>query len=109
MLGIELTVRNTDIGRIVNRYIVSTKGAILITENNFKELLGKKVLIRSPMLCKAKSGFCETCLGRAITDNRDSLNLLGLEFGNMIQSVAMAAAHVGERKLVELDIMDLVH
>jgi hypothetical protein len=81
---------------------------ILLTNDIYDTLLDKRLVIRSPMFCKAKNGYCRKCLGKKITDNEEAINLQGMQLGNAIQSVTMAAAHTAAKVLVAIDINDLV-
>jgi hypothetical protein len=108
-LGVVLLASNTNRNKITNRYLVMSKGDdILITNEIYDTLLGKKIVVRSPMFCKAENGYCRKCLGKKITDNEEAINLQGMQLGNAIQSVTMAAAHTAAKVLVDIDINDLV-
>jgi len=47
---------------LVNRYYKENDGLQLITKNNYKQLVGKLIEIRSPILCKNPK-ICKTCYG----------------------------------------------
>lgn len=49
---------------LVNRYAQAEDGKslYLITKDNYKELVGKEILIRSPILCQSPR-VCQTCYG----------------------------------------------
>ena len=49
---------------LLNRYALSEDGKTLylITKENYKDIIGKEILIRSPILCKSPK-ICQTCYG----------------------------------------------
>ena len=47
---------------LVNRYIKTKNGLVKITKEMCKDILGKKVYLRSPILCKSPK-LCKTCYG----------------------------------------------
>ena len=46
---------------------------VLIDENNIRDLIGKKIKLRSPLYCQAKDGICKVCYGELakLLKNRD--------------------------------------
>ena len=47
---------------LVNRYYDNNGSLVLITPDNYKEVIGKVIEIRSPILCKSPK-ICKTCYG----------------------------------------------
>lgn len=47
---------------LVNRYFVLNKKMFIITPDNYEALVGKTIMIRSPIFCKSEK-ICKTCYG----------------------------------------------
>jgi len=62
----ELTVTDKIADIIIGRYYLNERTNKLeeITKDNVKDLIGKKIKLRSPLYCKAEDGICSVCLGK---------------------------------------------
>lgn len=79
-------------------HIVATRGSDVriedITEDNIKLLIGRKINLRSPMLCKTtRTDYCEVCMGRINSLSPDGLNALSAEVGSTFLGAFMARMH----------------
>ena len=52
---------------LVNSFIKSKNGYMKVTHDNVDKLVGHRVLLRSPVLCATKKGFCSICAGDLFT------------------------------------------
>lgn len=65
-----------------------------ITDEMATALIGSKIYLRSPMLCKtAHTDFCEVCMGRINSLNPDGLNALGAGVGSTFLGAFMSKMH----------------
>lgn len=89
--GISVFMDDTQIKRFDNRW---TTDGILINADNKNLLLGKTVMIRSPMFCKAQGGFCDKCCGELFKSlDIKQIGLQALSTVSAFTSVAMKAMH----------------
>lgn len=98
-LGFPFDVRADNANKFIGfSHIVTTRGGEFriddITEDNAKLFIGRKIYLRSPMLCKtAHTDFCEVCMGRINSLSPDGLNALGAEVGSTFLGAFMAKMH----------------
>ena len=60
--GLEITIDETAIDNYHLRYVKVNDAFVLLTEDNIKKLMGKKVFLRSPMYCTGEK-ICNKCAG----------------------------------------------
>jgi len=80
--------------RYIGFYRVTPNGSEEITEEYARSQIGKKVTVRSPMLCKTpKTGFCQHCMGNPNAINPTALGLLAADLGSQMMYIFMGAMH----------------
>lgn len=85
-------------------YAQATNGDVLITPDNEKTFLGKRVLLRSPMYCAAKDGnFCIHCMGENFRNREQSLPAVATEIGNRLMYIMMSRMHGVALKAEKMD------
>lgn len=100
-LPIEITELNKS--QFVNRYTVDGK---LLTEEELNKSIGKEVIIRSPMYCKAQKGYCFKCCGKVYADiNNRSIGIDSINITSGFTSTAMAKMHVSSISTSKIDNM----
>lgn len=93
-LGWEKTFTQHNHLKFVGFYRVTPTGSEEITEAYAKSHIDKKVVVRSPMLCKTpKTGFCQHCMGNPNAINPTALGLLAADLGSQLMYISMAAMH----------------
>jgi len=109
---LNLTVTNTNIKTILNRYYVNDKDeTILITKENSKDLINKKINLRSPLYCKSKNGICSICYGETAKQlNTDNIGILAAGALNMVAvNIMMGLRHKSERfEVIDVDFIDIL-
>lgn len=85
------------------RYIMEKDKEVLLTPENIKSYVGKRVKMRSPMYCKGDK-ICNKCAGE-LYYNMDVRNvgLLCNRTGNTITDLSMKAFHDSSVKINEID------
>lgn len=77
---------------------------VLITIDNEKEFIGKRVLLRSPMYCAATEGnFCIHCMGENFRNREQSLPAVATEIGNRLMYIMMSRMHGVALKVEKMD------
>lgn len=85
-------------------YRVTPQGSVLMTEEYTKSQIGKKIVVRSPMLCKTpKTGFCKHCMGEPNAINPMALGLLAADLGSQLMYIFMGAMHGKALKVAPYD------
>ena len=85
---------------LIDRYHMVGNKKTLINKLNYKELIGKKIKLRSPLYCSAKDGVCHTCVGEYAVKMEagpgDSIgNYSALDLFNKISTICFKSAHTG--------------
>ena len=65
--GLKFVLTKELSSKFIGRYIIHPTEDICITEDNVSKYIDKQILIRSPMYCKSKTGYCEKCAGKLFT------------------------------------------
>lgn len=61
--GVVIDFSKIPIKEFLGRYIIHNGKQIMLTEDNMPQYAKSKVLVRSPMYCRAKKGICAKCVG----------------------------------------------
>jgi DNA-directed RNA polymerase subunit beta' len=95
-------VQNEDMAnRLVGRIYKTKFGFDQIQKDNYKELVGKTILLRSPLYCKAKDGVCETCFDPNYIEElkvqpKDKLGLKVVgSIAETLPNLTLKASHTG--------------
>lgn len=93
-LGNPFIVTENNAGMILQRYMVVNGESVLITDENIKGLIGKKIVIRSPMFCKLdKTDYCAKCCGDKLATHKTGLSMAVSDYGSAFLGMFMAAMH----------------
>lgn len=108
--GLEWTITEENVQSFVGRYYVTEKGAIekvpVTQETYSKEIIGKKLLVTSPMMCKTQApSFCATCVGDALASMPTGLHVATSDVGSTFMSSFMAKMHGTSLKTKEYDFV----
>lgn len=92
----------------IGTYIIDGNKDILITEENLKDFIGKKVLTRSPGFCKADiggRGYCLRCFGEKMRGYEQSLASYGAAVTSTMNTRFMKKMHgtSGDTNKLHLD------
>lgn len=107
-LGIRRTYNKTNLNKLVGRYIV-VNGVSKLVENisEANDLIGKKLIVRSPMYCKAKGdNICKVCAGVKLAQYPTGVTIPLTEISGIILTASMKAMHVNTVTTAELILED---
>lgn len=97
--GREKTITKDNMSRYVGFYEITGSETRLLDEDTLKSLVGKTIVVRSPMYCKApKTDFCVKCVGNPNSENPKALGSAVASVGSEFMSIFMAAAHATQLK-----------
>lgn len=92
--GLPWVVTEHNHQRFVGNYQVVNGTSVLIKPEDTLGLVGKTIMVRSPMLCKAKAPhFCRKCCGEVIYANKDALHSVTARVGSIFMLVRMKQMH----------------
>lgn len=96
-LGITWTIKDDNWERFVGYWLVkgqTSDNHVLLNESTAKALIGKTVMIRSPMYCRTPhTNFCEKCMGEKNSRYPNALASSGSDVGSTFMSIFMRAMH----------------
>ena len=92
--GVKFTLTQELLKQFIGRYLLVGIKKILLTDNNIREYVGKFITMRSPLYCKSKNGFCETCCGKLYTNlNITNLNMNIIEVTSTLLTLKLKGMH----------------
>jgi hypothetical protein len=93
-LGWEREITKNNAKQYIGFFRIVPSGTEEITEANHEKFIGKTITLRTPMFCKTpKTGFCETCMGKKLSENPNALGALAAEVGSTLMLLMMGAMH----------------
>lgn len=95
---------------IIGRYIMENGKEILVSREMADKYVGKDVLMRTPMTCKSKNGYCKKCLGEYVFNLTDTQNFrIGFyvaDIGSKLLGADMKATHNMGVKVTKIQDLD---
>lgn len=92
----------------VDRYIYENGKLKLLTKDNIKNYIGKKVMMRSPMYCKSEK-ICNKCAGELFYRlGIKNAGLLTSTFSGSLMNLSMKSFHDASIKYKEINIEDFI-
>jgi len=93
--GIHVSLNNNNIENFLYRTLITgSKNPVVITKANNSQFIGKDVIVRSPMFCIAKNGYCYSCMDeRHKTLGTRRLNIQPLSIGSTFLTNSMKKMH----------------
>lgn len=77
---------------------------VKIDKTNVGSYMGQRILVRSPMYCKAeKTDFCEACIGDRLANSPTGLSTAVAHYGDTFMALFMKAMHSNVLELEKLD------
>lgn len=105
-LGDPMFVTESNADRLIDRrWIITQEGPVLVTNENVKSLIGKMVIVRSPMFCKLdKTDYCAKCCGNKLATHKTGLSMAVSDYGSNFLGMFMAAMHAKALTTAKLNI-----
>jgi hypothetical protein len=86
-------------------HVVTEQGAVELTEENYGNYLGKRVMIRSPMFCVAKhTDICGVCAGPRLSASPTGASNAISQLGNTFMRLKLKGMHGKELKVVDVNL-----
>lgn len=94
-IGIPVDINEMNYSSYLGRYILGKTTPL--TLEALKGLIGKTIIIRSPMTCKApQTDYCAVCMGDAVSKSPQALSMLAVQLGSAFMGTAMSMMHSRE-------------
>ena len=94
---------------LVGMYEIQGKELVEVTEDNIKDRIGKEIMLRSPLACRADApGVCATCMGVKYGSNPMGLTAAASSVFSAIMYIFMSAFHGKALKTNLLEIEDVI-
>lgn len=101
--GLNILISDDNANRFINRTILEGKKQVLLTKDNISSYIGKTVVVRSPMFCRSKFGYCYTCMdARFKSIGIKLLNILPIQIGSNFLDSSMKSMHGKKMTMIEL-------
>ena len=105
--GVKVDFSVVDPKKFVGRYILLQNKWIEITNENVASIPKKQVLMRSPMYCQCKDGYCYKCTGKFFEGlGVKQLSMSIVDITNTFMSAAMKNMHGSKLAIFNLTSLD---
>lgn len=92
--GLPMTLTEENVKAYLDRTIIVGNKTEILTEQNFRNFIGKQVKIRSPMYCKTKDGRCYTCTGEHMRRmGMHAMGMSAMNIGSTFLTLSMKSMH----------------
>lgn len=101
--GLPIHLTKDNISKFIYRTIIEADKLIILTPDIVNSYLGKDIIVRSPMYCIAKDGYCYTCMdSRFKTVGVKLLNISPIDVTSTMLSNSMKAMHGTKVSVLEI-------
>lgn len=105
ILGLNREVPVVNGRSFVGYYIIEGGKTVALTDDNISKYVGKKVVLRSPMLCRTEgAGYCAKCMGDSNAKFPLSLGTQASDVGSMMLYIFMKKAHGTALRTTRFDL-----
>lgn len=107
-LGLDMVLTENDVDDYLYQNIMTSKGPVVLTNDNKSQFIGKRVIIRSSMFCKSDK-ICSVCAGRRFYMMKiKNIGLTSGRVSNTLLNASMKNFHNAKVKFDEVNINDLL-
>jgi len=108
-LGMPVELTEANIKKYRNFTVIVDGRNVVVTDENKAELLGKKVMARSPMFCQLdKTDYCRACVGPRLSLNPTAISSAVSGQGSTFMLLYMKAAHAKGLSLAKMNIDEAI-
>ncbi len=102
---LEVDINESNASEYIFYYMLENSKPVLITKDNIKAYIGKKIKLRTYLECIEPNGkYCSTCAGKQGEDNKKIATILSTENNAIFTNSSMKAMHDKTLSLVEYDL-----
>lgn len=104
-LGMWYAITENNYTRHVGLNAMDASGYHLTTEEELKKLIGSKIQLRTPMLCKTNApNFCKVCVGEVLAARPEAVHIVTSDVGSAFMGARMGAMHGKALRTVPYDL-----
>lgn len=104
-LGMWYNITEDNYMRHVGLNAIDANGYHLTTEEELKKLIGSKIQLRTPMLCKTNApNFCKVCVGEVLAARPEAVHIVTSDVGSAFMGARMGAMHGKALRTVPYDL-----
>lgn len=102
--GLVVDFSKYPVDSFLGQWAMIPTGLVAITQATVAKFDKRKVMVRSPLYCKTRKGYCKTCMGTALATLGDtSLGPRAVNATGIIMYIAMQMTHGSKLELIEVD------
>lgn len=102
--GFIYDITESDKSRFVGLNAVKGNQYYMLTEDNIQEHVGRKIELRTPMLCSTVApNVCKVCVGETLAARPDAIHIVTSDVGSAFMGARMGAMHGKTLKTVAYD------
>lgn len=104
-IGVIRNINNSIYKQLIGFYVIVNEASILVKdEEDAKQYIGKRVMVRSPMFCKLdQTDYCKVCVGYRLSSHPTGLSMAVSRYGSVFMSIFMQAAHSKGLTVAKMD------
>jgi hypothetical protein len=92
--GLSWTVTKDNASMFIGQYQIKAGQSVAMSPDDVQKLIGSKISVRSPMLCKSVApSFCAKCVGDILARAPTGLHIAASDVGSAFMASSMAAMH----------------
>jgi len=103
--GKRINADTSIINNYLGRFMLVNKKPIEITKDNISDIVGRDIVIRSPMYCIARAPtICKTCMGTMASGKPNGISLIVTNISSIITTAALKSMHNSSMSSVKMDL-----
>lgn len=108
-MGIDFACTDKNFNWLVGCSVQSTTGPVLVSDEDAKSYIGRRLVVRSPMYCQLdKTDYCQTCVGERLAANPTALSTSISDYGSTFLGIFMSAVHGKQLQVAKLDVLTAI-
>lgn len=97
LVGVPTLINEFNVNDFIGNSYVDGRSVVKIDSNNAESLIGKTILIRSPITCKTEAkNICKVCAGDNLSQNPAGIPAAVASMGGTLMMIFMKSMHTNE-------------
>lgn len=108
--GLPWDITEKNFKTFIGQYGIFNKKTVRLDEALLKSNIGKKIYIRSPMVCKSKApSFCARCVGDVLASTPTGLHVAASDVGSTFMGSFMSSMHTASIQTARYNARDSIN
>ena len=100
---LKVLLTHENMNSYIYRNIIEDGNVVTLSGENISEYVGKTILLRSPMFCPTKVGYCYTCMGELFrTIDAEHLTMAAIGVSSSFTVASLKKMHSNEKKTISI-------